>query len=201
MKLFVASIVFILFHSSVLFAQYVNPEQRTAEGIVTRAIIVNGDTLPLIRMREVVIVAPRLFRNKKDAIEWTRLVRNVKKVYPYAKLAGQKMKEYNEMLRPIESKSERRRLIRELEDQLFQEFEKDIRSLTVTQGKILMKLIDRETSKTTYDIIREYRGSIMAGFWQITGSIFGYNLKEPYDPEGKDREIEVIVQMIESGIL
>lgn len=184
-----------------ILAQYMQPEQRNAEGIITRAIIVNGDTLPLIRLKEVNIIAPRLFRNKKDAIEWTKLVRNVKKVYPYAKLAGRKMKEFNEILRPIESKSKRREVVKELERQLFDEFEHDMRSLTISQGKILIKLIDREINKTTYDIIKDYRGSIIAGFWQIAGSLFGYNLKETYDPEGKDREIEVIVQMIESGLL
>jgi hypothetical protein len=147
------------------------------------------------------ITAPIIFSSKGQAVSWTRLVQNVKRVYPYSKMAGIKMKEYNELLRPIESKKERKRLINKLQDELFADFEKEIKGLSIAQGKILVKLIDRETSFTTYDIIKEYRGGILAGFWQITGSFFGYNLREPYEPYGRDKEIETIVIMIENGTI
>lgn len=186
---------------SLSFFTVFSQEQDSPKGIVTKAVIIDGDTVPVFWIAEVRIVAPISFRNKGQAITWTKLVQNVKKVYPYAKLAGKKMKEYNELLRPIESKRERRKLINKMQDELFAEFENELKGLTVTQGKILVKLIDRETSRTTYDIIKDYRGSIVAGFWQITGSFFGYNLKEPYDPDGKDREIETICIMIENGMI
>ncbi len=172
-----------------------------SKGIVTKAVIIDGDTVPVFWIPEVRITAPITFKSKGQAITWTKLVQNVKRVYPYAKMAARKMKEYNELLRPIESKRERRKMIDQMQDELFAEFEQELRGLTISQGKILVKLIDRETSFTTFDIIKEYKGSIMAGFWQIAGSFFGYNLKEPYEPYGKDKEIETIVIMIENGTI
>lgn len=191
------TIAFVILASLKVAAQDEDPPK----GIVTKAVIIDGDTVPVFWIPEVRILGPRTFKSKGQAITWTKLVQNVKRVYPYAKLAGKKMKEYNELLRPVESKRERRRLIEKMQDELFAEFEGELRKLTITQGKILVKLIDRETSFTTYDIIKDYRGGIMAGFWQLAGSIFGYNLKEPYEPDGKDREIETICIMIENGTI
>jgi hypothetical protein len=171
------------------------------KGIVTKAVIIDGDTVPVFWIQEVRITAPITFKSKGQAISWTKLVQNVKRVYPYSKLAGRKMKEYNEKLRPIESKRERKKLIDQMQDELFAEFEQELRKLTISQGKLLVKLIDRETSFTTYDIIKDYKGGIMAGFWQVAGSFFGYNLKEPYEPDGRDREIETICIMIENGTI
>lgn len=171
------------------------------QGIVTKAVIIDGDTVPVFWIAEVRITAPITFKSKGQAITWTKLVKNVKRVYPYARLASKKMKEYNELLRPVESKRERKKMVNEMQDDLFAEFEQEVKSLTISQGKILVKLIDRETGYPTFDIIKEYKGSIMAGFWQIAGSIFGYNLKETYEPYGKDKEIETIVIMIENGTI
>lgn len=195
------NIFIILFFTFLSVLQSVAQDNDPPKGIVTKAIILDGDTLPVFWIPEVRITAPITFKSKGQAITWTKLVKNVKKVYPYAKIAGKKMKEYNEILRPIESKKERRRLIDKMQEELFAEFEKELRGLTITQGKILVKLIDRETSFTTYDIIRDYRGGIMAGFWQVAGGFFGYNLKEPYEPDGRDREIETICIMIENGTI
>lgn len=179
-----------------------NPsEMKGINGIVTRAIIIDGDTIPLIVLPQVQIIARVNFKNKAEAVEWSRLVRNVKRVYPYAKLAGRKINQYNETLQPIKSRRERDRMVKKFQDELFAEFEGELRNLTITQGKILVKLIDRETGNPTYEVIHQYRGGIVAGFWQLTGRIFGYNLKEPYDPNGKDKEIETIVRMIENGLI
>jgi hypothetical protein len=193
-------IIFIILLFSVIFSLH-SQDQDPSKGIITKAVIIDGDTVPVFWISEVRITAPITFRSKGQAISWTKLVQNVKRVYPYAKIAGKKMKEYNELLRPVESKRDRRRLIDKMQDELFAEFENDLRGLTVTQGKILVKLIDRETSTTTFDIIKDYKGGIIAGFWQIAGSFFGYNLKEPYEPDGKDREIETICIMIENGTI
>lgn len=179
-----------------------NPsEMKGVNGIITRAIIVNGDTIPLIILPEVMIIARVNFKTKAEAVEWSRLVRNVKRVYPYAKLAGKKINQYNETLKPVKSRREKDRMVKKFQDELFAEFEGELKNLTITQGKILVKLIDRETGNPTYDVIQQYRGGFVAGFWQITGRIFGYNLKEPYDPKGKDKEIETIVKMIENGLI
>ncbi len=185
-----------LFSLCSLFAQ-----NDDSQGIVARAVIIDGDTVPVLWIPEVQVFGPKVFKNRSEALSWSKLVKNVKKVYPYSKLAATKMKEYNEILRPIDSKRERKKVIKKLEKELFAGFENDIKKLTFSQGKILIKLIDRETGNPTFDIIKEYRGSLMAGFWQTLGRVFGYNLKENYDPNGKDLEIETIVIMIENGVI
>ena len=191
------AVIFLFLLPYGIYGQY----YKEGEGIVTKARIIDGDTVPIFWISEVRIMAPKTFKNRREAMAWTRLVRNVKKVYPYAKLASAKMKDYDDMLSPIQKNKDKKRQIDLLQDELFAEFEVELKNLTISQGKILVKLIDRETSHTTYNIIKDYRGGFMAGFWQLTGKVFGYNLKEPYDSKGEDRDIETIVIMIENGAI
>lgn len=170
------------------------------EGIVTKAVVLEGDTIPFIELRPFTFLAPRIFTSKRDEIRFTRLVHNIKRVYPYAKLAGAKFVEYHRLLSTI-PESQRRRVSRELENQIREEFEGDLRRLTITQGHILIKLIDRETQHTSFDVVKEFRGGVNAVFWQSVGRLFGYNLKTRYDPKGADRHIEEIVVLIEKGLL
>lgn len=169
--------------------------------ILTRAIIVDGDTVPIYVMNEVKIFGPVIFKNKTDAIQFSRLVKNVKKVYPYAKITGVKMKEFEQVILNAKNEKDRKEKMKVAEDELRAQFEDDIRDLTFKQGVLLIKLIDRETGTTSYDIIKEFRGKFMAGMYQTIGRLFGYNLKTTYDPLGEDKEVEKIVQMIENGAL
>ena len=169
-------------------------------GIVTRAVVVHGDTIPFIELKPFTLLAPRIFTSKRDEVRFTRLVYNVKRVYPYAKLAGEKFIEYHRLLSSI-PESQRRIVSRELENQIRNEFEGDLRRLTITQGHILIRLIDRETQHTSFDVVKEFRGGFNAVFWQSVGRLFGYNLKTRYDPTGADRQIEDIVVLIEKGLL
>ena len=173
---------------------------QTNEGIVTRAVVLEGDTIPFIELRPFTLLAPRIFTSHREEIRFTRLVYNIKRVYPYAKLAGQKFVEYHRLLSSI-PESQRKRVSRELENQIREEFEGDLRRLTITQGHILIKLIDRETQHTSFDVVKEFRGGFNAVFWQSVGRLFGYNLKTRYDPNGADRHIEDIVVLIEKGLL
>jgi hypothetical protein len=141
-----------------------------------------------------------IFRSPADQRRFERLVRNVKKVYPYARLAGIKLNEYDAMMAGLTEK-EQRKLLKQAEDELKSEFGNELKALNFTQGKILLKLVDRQTGNPTYQIVKELRGNFVAFFWQNLSRLFGYNLKEKYDPEGKDRDIEAIVQMIESGVI
>jgi len=142
-------------------------------------------------------------KNKKEAIRFSRLIYNIRKVYPYARLSAIKLKEYDDMLAKIHSVNEQKRLMKEAEKQLMKEFQKDIENLTFSQGVVLLKLVDRETGKTTYKIVDELRGSFRAFFYQSIARLFGMNLKNKYDPNSNsdDKEIEKIVRMIESGEL
>ena len=160
-----------------------------------------GDTIPYIELPVVRYYAPRVFANSREERQYTRLVHNVKRVYPYARLAGIKFQEYNEMLAKLETDTQRRRATKEIEQQIKDEFEGELRRLTISQGHILIKLIDRETTHTSYDVLKDFRGSFTAVFWQSFGRLFGYNLKTEYDPLGADKMIEEIVQLIEVGAI
>lgn len=171
------------------------------EGIVTRAVILEGDTVPLFWLPTVRIFAPMVFKSKVQVIEFTRMVRHVKRVLPYAKMIGRKVNEYNVYLNTITNDRQRENELNRIEKELRGQFEEELTKLTFTQGKILLKLIYRETSNSTYNLIRDFRGSLTAFFWQSLGKVFGYNLKVTYDPVGIDRDIENIVLMIENGAI
>jgi hypothetical protein len=168
--------------------------------IVVKAKIVNGDTIPMMSLPEVRIKGFVIYRTPSDQRRYERLVRNVKKVYPYARLAGLKLREYDTLMAGL-TENQQKKLYRRAEDELKAEFGDELKALTITQGHILLKLVDRETGNPTYNIVKELRGTFVAFFWQNLSRLFGYNLKEKYDPQGKDYEIEMIVQRIENGTI
>ncbi len=170
-------------------------------GFTRKAVVYQQDTIPYIELPTVKYFAPRIFNSRAEEIRYTRLVRNVKKVYPYAKLAGIKFHEYSKLLQGIPSESQKRQITRRIEQEIKKEFEGELRKLTITQGHILIKLIDRETRHSSYDVLKDFRGTVTALFWQSFGRIFGYNLKTKYDPNGEDYLIEEIIQLIELGVI
>ncbi|TVQ84089.1 MAG: DUF4294 domain-containing protein [Bacteroidetes bacterium] len=183
---------------------FIIPEKSHAQenpGITTRAVVYQGDTIPYIELPTFRFFAPRIFTSNREERQYQRLVRNVKRVYPYARLAGIKFDEYSKMLDELETDAQRRRATRQIEREIRDEFEGELRRLTISQGHILIKLIDRETNHTSYDVLRDFRGAFTAVFWQSFGRIFGYNLKTEYDPYGEDILIEEIVQLIEMGAI
>lgn len=194
MKRLIFIFSFLFFASGFCFSQNNN-------SIVTTAIIIDGDTMPYIHLKEVIIFAPPQFKSRRSRIRYGKLVRNIKKVYPFAKLAGIKLSEYNEILVNVTEKKERRKIMRRAEDELQEEFGGDLKKLTFSQGKILLKLVDRETGECSYELVQELRGKFIAFFWQSFARIFGFNLKIRYDPKGKDKQIEHIVRMIEAGAI
>ena len=167
----------------------------------------DGVELPEIEIKEVTIVAsPKNDRRGSNGFDaWyakqARMIYNIKKVYPYSQIIKERMSLVNDTLQELRTDRERKEYIKEFEKSIFAEFEGDVRKMTFTQGEILLKLIDRETQNTSYDIIREYRGGFTAAFWQGIARIFGTNLKATYDPFGEDAMIEIIVSDIESGWL
>ena len=172
--------------------------QFTKEGL-RPAYIENGDTIYVEFLHEVEITAPLIFSNKKNAKRYSRLVWYVKKVYPYAKIAGIKMREYDEVLEKTKRKKDRKKIMRKAEQEMKEQFEDDLKQLTYMQSEILLKLIDRETKISPYYLIKEMRGGFKATYYQGMARFFGFNLKDRYDPEGRDKEIEQIVLLIEQG--
>lgn len=167
--------------------------------IVVYARMVDGDTIPVIQLSEIKIYSLRPYKNKREERQMTRLIRNVKAAYPYAKLAGIKLREYESILAGIDDEKTRKKIMKQAEEELEAEFGDDLRELTISQGKILIKLVYRETGASSYELVAELRGKFRAFFWQAFARIFGFNLKNEYDPEGEDAEIEFIVKMIEAG--
>jgi len=164
----------------------------------------NGESLPEIEIKEVTVVGRQKGNARKvqsQLRKYDRLVYNLKRAYPYALIVRARLEMANEDLAGIPEEKDRRKYIKDLEKDVFAEYEDDMRRMTITQGRLLIKLIDRETQNTSYELIRQYRGGLSAAFWQGVARIFGTNLKEEYDPYGEDALIELIIINIEAGLL
>ena len=164
-------------------------------------IIEDGDTIPVVHLKTVTIIDSLDPDYYKKLQAYYRLRYNVMKVYPYARLLAVKVSEINQHLATLQTKRERRQYLREAEDRIKIDFEKDLKNFSVSQGKVFTKLIDRETGHSSYELIKELRGSLKAFFWQNFALLFGQNLKSEYDPNGEDVVIESIVRQIEEGKL
>ena len=175
--------------------------QSPATGQVTPAIIIGMDTIPLVTLPMIEIFAAIDPAQAENLKKYLKLRRDVLRAYPYAKLAATQLKYINDSLLNIKSERARKKFIKETEKDLKARFEKDLKNLTYTQGRILIKLIDRETGNTSYALVKELRGSFQAFFWQSLARLFSTNLKSEYDAAGEDEMIESIVQAIERGEL
>ncbi len=164
------------------------------EGYLVKGYALDGDSLAYIPIRGVVIFRKRVFKDKRDYDRYWKLVRNFKKVYPYALLARDKFREIDSVCATLPSSFARSRYIAKKQKELSQEFESQLRELTFSQGRLLFKLIDRETGRTTYDIIRQFRGTFTAMFWQGIAKLFSSDLKGTFDNE--DEENKIINELI-----
>ena len=171
------------------------------EGNTLRSVVVDGDTMPHIDIREVPILPKKVFKNRFEEKKYWRLVYNIRKVLPYSKIVAATVNQVESRLGSLPDDKARRKYMKQMEDSLWKEYEKDMRAMTITQGKLLFKLIDRETSNSTYYWIDSFRGSVSAFFWQGMARLFGTNLKSKYDPKGEDAVIEQIVTYIEKGYI
>ncbi|MFN7013166.1 MAG: DUF4294 domain-containing protein [Bacteroidia bacterium] len=179
-----------------------DPNSATKQAYVVKGNVTDkGDTMFVVMLREVQIGGRKTHVNPMPQHEYERLKRNVKKVYPYAKEAGRAMREFDDMMAKLDKRKDRKNYEKAFEKQMRERFEEELKNLTVTQGMILIKLINRETGKTTFNTIKDIKGSFNAFMYQTSARLFGHNLKDDYDPEGKDYLIEDIVQMIERGEL
>ena len=138
---------------------------------------------------------------KEDTKHYKELVFKIKKVYPIAVLAGDLFAQYNAELANVKTEAERRKIMKKIEKELVAEYGGTLRNLYVSEGRILLKLIDRETGSTPFFILDDMRGAFSAAVWQGVASLFGHTLKAHYEPYGEDAEIEEIVLKIEHGEL
>jgi hypothetical protein len=157
----------------------------------------NGDTIPYSILPPVSVFTQLTREQKKYWAEWTRLRNAVYVTYPYAIAASKIMNEINVKLVNVDNRKERRKIIHAREKELKREFTDKLTKLSVYQGKVLMKLINRQTGNNCYEIIEEYKGFMSAAFWQGVAFVFGSNLKQAYDASGKDRDMERIVRDVQ----
>jgi hypothetical protein len=172
----------------------------TEDNILYREII-DGDTFLLSHIEEVHIYSKPKFKTRREWRRYYRLIKNVKKVYPYAKLAAAEYDSLAQYMMTLPTEKERKQYIKEMESEIMSEYEDDLKKLTITQGRILLKLIDREIGETSYELLKELKGKFSAFFWQTLARIFGHNLKSEFDPEGEDKLLNEIMLMIEAGQL
>ncbi|MCE2675363.1 MAG: DUF4294 domain-containing protein [Sediminibacterium sp.] len=152
-----------------------------------------GDTIPQSWLPTVEVKALQTALWKNYWRNWTRLRNAVYVTYPYAKTAGKLINDVNNQLAGVRDEAARKRIIKSREKEMKRDFGDKVTSLSVYQGKVLMKLINRETGNNCYEIIKEYKGGFNAGFWQTVAYVFGSSLKQQYEPQGEDKEIEKIV--------
>ena len=159
------------------------------------------DTVYLAYLHEVWVYPQMRFKNKKQEKFYWRTVRDVKKCLPYAKMITKDMAYADVELAKLPDDRARRKWWRAFERQLFKKYEKDFRGMYASQGRMLMLLLDRETDKTSYDLIKQYKGKAAANFWQFIAKLFKNDLKEEYDASDKDRITERVINLVEAGQL
>jgi hypothetical protein len=152
----------------------------------------NGEMIPWIPLNEVVIYGYRIFKTPADQVAFNRLRYNVMKVMPYALFAKRRYEQLEREVASTEDKKERKKFVKQCDKEIKDMFNREIKELTITQGQILTKLIDRELGRTTYDIVKETKGGITAFLYQSVARVVGHNLKSTYDPK-QDRDIESII--------
>jgi hypothetical protein len=161
-------------------------------------LLVEGDSLPTygIPLKEVIVFQPLRFKNREELNRYLILRRRVLRVYPYAKLAAERLTVLNERLDQIDSKRGKKKYLKRLEDFVYEEFEEELKKLSKSQGKILIRLVHRQTGSTTFELVKELRNGWKAFLYQTTASLFSLSLKEKYNPAEvlEDYLIEDILQ-------
>jgi hypothetical protein len=161
--------------------------------------LVDGDSIQYMEMSNVYVYPEPSFKNKRQQQAYMRLVKNVKKVLPLAKQARQMLIETAEYIETIPTQKERDEHLKRVEASIVKEYKPKMKKLTFSQGKLLIKLVDRECNSTAYEAIQAFIGPFRSGMWQAFAWMFGASLKKGYDPEGVDRLTERVVLMVEAG--
>ena len=182
-------------------AEVTAPDSTQSIYNVLRTATYDGQTYPLVELNEITVYGKMPRGVKFNYRRHARLVYNVRRVYPYALLVRNEVGRVNRLLETMPNKKDQNNFLQQYEKDIFKEYEDDMKKLTFSQGKILIKLIERETQNTSFDLIRQYRGKFSATFWQSIARIFGADLKADYDPAGEDYLIEQVIIEIEAGRL
>jgi hypothetical protein len=184
------------------FPQWLNAQAiKDTNTRLLGTVIIDKDTVTSVQIAPINVYPKKVFKNNRQKRQYTRLMYNVKKAYPFAKIARSELSIMNSELEKIQGDKEREKYIKEYQKQMFIRYEDDLKQLTMSQGRILLKLVDREIGNTSYNLVKEYRGSFSAAFWQGIARLFGSNMKVEYDAKGDDAQIEEIIQLIDTGVI
>lgn len=163
--------------------------------------IENGEKIYLHQFRTLYVYPPMVFKSKRQERFYWRTVRDVKKALPYARLASYEITKLNRELYHLPNDAARKRHISQFQKRMFREHEKDLKNMTINQGKMMVKLVEREHEINVYTIIQSYKGTMPAVFWNTIARFFGSDLKMDYDATDKDRIVERVVTLVDAGQL
>lgn len=198
-KLLIVTFLLLTTGISSIYAQQ-KTRKQSGKVYLTPMCVYEGDTIPYVKLPTVYIFKPLKFKNKRARTQYYRLVRDVKKVLPIAKEVNQIIIETYEYLQTLPPK-ERQKHLKRVEKSLKEQYMPRMKKLTFAQGKLLIKLVDRQTSSTGYDLVKAFLGPFRAGFYQTFAALFGASLKKEYDPTGDDALTERVILLVESGQL
>ncbi len=189
--------------SALGFVRQIQAQEQTGttNGYLVPMCIYQGDTIPCINLPTLYVFRPMSFKSEKERLEYLRLVRNVKKVYPIAKEVKSAIIETYEFLETLPDEKSRRKHIKQVEKSVKAQYTPVMKKLSFSQGKLLIKLVDRQSNQTGYELVKAFMGPFKAGFYQAFASLFGASLKKEYDPQGEDKLVEQIILQVESGQL
>ena len=193
-KLFIALLL------DALSASIYYPQQTTTiNGYMVPVCVYKGDTIPAVQLPNVYIFRPLKFKNEKERREYYRLVRNVKKTLPLAREINRAVIETYEYIETLPDKKAREKHLKLVEKGLKEQYTPIMKKLTFSQGKLLIKLVNRQTDSSSYELVKAFMGPFKAGFYQTFAALFGASLKKEYHPEGEDRLTERVVLLVENG--
>lgn len=197
MKKTLLTCIILIFSVLQIFAQ-----QKVAEkGYLLPAVIVDGDTLALVKLPKVYVFPKLKFVTQDEYNKYKKLVRDVKKVYPYVMIAKNTFDEVQMIMDTLPNKKAQKKYIKQKEDEMLDLYARELMKLTFRQGQILIKLVNRELKQSPFEILRDLRGGIKAAMYQSMAKVFGEDLKNTYDADGEDKMIERIVLLLEQGTI
>ena len=194
-------IVFLSSGSLVCHAQKQPRTDMSKSIYLTPMCVYNGDTIPYVKLPTVYIFKPLKFKNKREITKYYKLIRDVKKVLPISKEINRAIIETYEYLQTIPTEKERQKHLKAVEKGLKEQYTPRMKKLSFAQGKLLIKLVDRQTNSTSYELVKAFMGPFKAGFYQTFAALFGASLKKQYDPSGEDALTERVILMVENGQL
>lgn len=197
-------ILFFIFLSSLAtLASFAQSKEETTSigGYMVPVCVYQGDTIPSLRMPVLYVFKPLNFKSEKKRREYNRLVRNVKKTLPIAKEVNRAIIETYEYLQTLPDEKARQKHLKLVEKSIKEQYTPVMKKLTFSQGKLLIKLVNRQTDSSSYELVKAFLGPFKAGFYQAFASLFGASLKKEYHPEGEDAMTERVVLLVESGQL